>query len=180
MNTKNRLFVLVVFLGIFISESAFSNSLTRDPSKYFFDQFLGDLTEEIDIAKELDKKFILIMFESEECPFCKRMKKTVLNQVNVQEYFRSNFHILLVDIDGDVEITDFKGDATTMKDFSFDQLRVRATPVFAFFDLEGRVIKRGRYTGATTGVEEFMQYGQFMTNDIYKKMSFTRYKRSLK
>lgn len=156
------------------------NAQVRDPNEYFFNHTLGDLTEELEIAREENKKGIIIMFEDDDCPFCARMKKTVLNQSEVQDYYRKNFHILTIDVQGDVEITDFDGNSVSMKDFSFKQHRVRATPVFGFFTLDGKAVKRGRYTGAMTGVDEFMQYGRYLSEGVYEKASFTRYKRALK
>lgn len=147
----------------------------RDPYEYFFDQTLGDFREELVSAKEQGKHGILLFFEMDECPFCHRMKNTVLNQVVVQEYFKKHFLSFPVDIEGDIEITDFTGDTMRAKDFAFKVNRVRATPVFAFYDLEGnRVV---RYTGATAGVDEFMWLGEYFVNGVYKQMKFTKYKR---
>lgn len=151
---------------------------TRDPETHFFDQTFGDFAEELENAREQGKKGILIMFEMEECPFCHRMRQRVLNRKDVQDYFREHFLIFSVDIEGDIEITDFKGNPTTMKDFAFKQFRVRATPVFQFFDLEGKPIRRGRYTGATRDAEEFLLLGRYIVEEAYRKTSFTRYKRS--
>lgn len=92
------------------------------------------------------------MFEMDECPFCHRMKTTVLNRPEVQDYFRKHFLIFSVDIEGDIEITDFQGKPTTMKDFAFKQYRVRATPVFQFFDLG-----ESPSSGAATQVQRKMQ-----------------------
>lgn len=152
----------------------------RDPGTHFFNQTLGDFSEELKIAREQGKSAILIMFEMDECPFCHRMKQTVLNQPEVQAFYRENFLIFPVDIEGDVEITTFKGEVTSEKDFAFKGNRVRATPVFAFFDLEGNPIKRARFTGATNGPEEFLLLGEFVKNQTYKEMTFTRYKRQHK
>ncbi len=150
----------------------------RDPDSHFFDQTFGDFSEELENAREQGKQGILIMFEMDECPFCQRMRRKVLNRSDVQDYFRRHFLIFSVDIEGDVEITDFQGRPTTMKDFAFRQFRVRATPVFQFFDLEGKPIRRGRYTGATRDAEEFLLLGRYIVEGAWKKMSFTRYKRS--
>jgi len=171
-----RIFTFVLVLLV----TSTLNAATRNPEEYFFSQTLGDLTEELEIAADDEKKAILIMFEADDCPFCARMKKTVLNQPDVQDYYRENFHILKMDIEGDVEITDFQGNHTSMKDFSYKQFRVRATPVFAFFDLKGNMLKRSRYTGAMTSKEEFLQYGRFVAEGHNAKMPFSRYKRSLK
>ena len=66
-------------------------STPRDPYQYFFEQTLGDLTEELEIAREEGKQGVFVFFEMDECPFCHRMKQTVLNQPEVQEYFRRVF-----------------------------------------------------------------------------------------
>ena len=147
----------------------------RDPYRHFFQDTFGDFSEELDMARSEDKKGVLIFFEMDECPFCHRMKQYVLNQPEVQEYFRERFRIFAVDIEGDIEITDFQGNMTTQKDFAFKQNQVRATPVFAFFDLEGNRI--ARYTGATSGVEEFMWLGEFVAEGHYEDTSFVKFKR---
>ena len=148
-------------------------AVAAEPS--FFDQTLGDFSEELVAAREANKTGILIFFEMDECPFCHRMKTTILNRPEVIKYFKQHFLIFSVDIEGDVEITDFDGHTTTMKDFAFKQHRVRATPVIAFFDLTGKRVVR--YTGATSDAEEFMLLGEFVVSGEYKNTSFTRYKR---
>lgn len=148
----------------------------RDPYKYFFNETWGDYQEELANARQQGKQGILIFFEMDECPFCHYMKQNVLNQPEVQEYYRKHFLNFSVDIEGDVEITNLQGKQMKQKDFAFREYRVRATPVIAFFDLDGKLIHR--HTGKTSGVEEFMWMGEYIANDIYKEMSFTRYKRS--
>ena len=65
-----------------------------------------------------------------------------------------------------------------MKDFAFKRYRVRATPVFAFFDLDGNYIKPARLTGATRDKEEFMLLGRYVVEGAYTEQPFTRYKRA--
>ena len=146
----------------------------------FFDESLNDMQEEKETAADEGKKGILLMFEMDECPFCARMKKTVLNRGKVQDYFREHFRILTVDIEGDLELTDFEGNDTTQKDFSLKQFRVRATPVFQFLDLKGKPIKNGRLTGATRDANEFMMLGQYIVEGENENMPFLRYKRKQK
>ena len=147
----------------------------RDPETNFFNESFGNFDEELVNARDQVKKGVLLMFQQEDCPYCARMRETVLNQKRVQEYYRENFLIFHVDIEGDVEITDFDGQPTVEKDFAFKQNRVRATPVFAFFDLDGKRI--ARYTGATTDIDEFMLLGQYVIDGEFAAMSFNRYKR---
>ncbi len=150
-------------------------STTRNPGEYFFDQTFGDFREELETARDEGKQGILLMFEMDDCPFCHRMKTTVLNQPAVQDYFKEHFLIFPVDVEGDVEVTTFAGETMPQKDFALKELRVRATPVFAFFDLDGNLVTR--YTGATRDADEFMLLGRYVLDGAYKDTTFTKYKR---
>lgn len=170
-----RTILMLVLVCLTFAEAS---AATRDPGEHFFNQSLGDFSEELMVAREEGKKGVLIMFEMDECPFCHRMKKRVLNQVAVQDYFQEHFQIYTVDIEGDVEISDFKGQPIKEKDFAFKHFKVRATPVFAFFDLDGNLLTR--FTGATNTADEFMWLGEFVVDGHYKSTNFSRYKRAKK
>ncbi|MDH3387678.1 MAG: thioredoxin family protein [Gammaproteobacteria bacterium] len=163
-----------------VSPALLQASTPRDPYRFFFEQSLGDLTEELEIAREAGKQGVFLFFEMDECPFCHRMKQTVLNQPEVQAYFRSHFHSLAIDIEGDIELIDFTGLDTTQKEFSRKN-RVRATPMLAFYDLDGKQIFK--YVGATSGIQEFMWMGEFIVDKVYlqkddsgRNIRFTRFK----
>ena len=158
-----------------IAKEDVSKQAPRDPYKFFFNETWGDLKEELAHAKAQGKEGVLIFFEMDECPFCHFMKKNILNQPVVQDFYRKNFLNFVVDIEGDVEIKNMKGISMKQKDFAVREHRVRATPVIAFFNLDGKRVFR--YTGKASGVDEFLLIGEFVKNKIYKKMSFTRYKR---
>ena len=121
-------FILLLF-------SPSSPAATGD-STGFFNQSLGDFSEELEVAREEGKKGVLLFFEMDECPFCARMKTSVLNQSDVQAFYAERFLVFDVDVEGELEIVDFEGNATTQKEFA-KRCRVRATPVFVFYDLEG-------------------------------------------
>ncbi|HHJ20031.1 MAG TPA: thioredoxin [Gammaproteobacteria bacterium] len=146
-----------------------------DPSSYFFQESFGNFQDELATAKAEGKKGVMLFFEQNDCPFCARMKRTILNQPEVQQYYRDNFRIFAVNIEGDVDITDFQGKTISEKDFSFKTHRVRATPVIRFFDLQGK--KVASYTGATGSKKEFLLLGKFVAEGHYKHSSFTKYKR---
>ena len=141
----------------------------------FFDETFGDFKEELTHAKEQGKAGVFIFFEMDECPFCYRMKTTVMNQQRVMDYFKKNFLLFPIDIEGDIEMTDFQGQTMRMKEFAFNQHRVRATPVLAFFDLQGKMV--AKYTGATADADEFMLLGEYVVSGAYKNSNFTSYKR---
>ena len=176
MRTPRFLFIFILALA-FCSQAAIA-SVGRDPSVYFFNETWGNFQEELVKAREEGKKGILLFFEIDICPFCHRMKRTVLNQPEVQEYYRKNFLIFSVDVEGDVEMVDFDGKTINQNVFSEKVNRVRATPVFMFYDLEGKPVVR--YTGPTSGVQEFMWLGEYVVGGFYKKLRFTKYKRQKK
>lgn len=170
-----QLRLIVLFMILMLPASWAEGTGVRDPYKYFFNESWGDLTEEIKNAKKSGKKALLIFFEMDECPFCHYMKNNVLNQPAVQKYYRKHFLNFSIDIEGDIEMVNLKGQSVIQKDFAFKENRVRATPVIAFFDLDGKRIHR--HTGKTSGVDEFMWLGEYIVNDKYKEMSFSKYKR---
>jgi len=166
------------FIVLLLTMTGLQAGTPRDPYEFFFQQSIGDYAEEMAIAKEEGKKGVMLFFELDECPFCHYMKNTVLNQPEVQEYYRKNFALFAIDIEGDIEMVDFTGKTMRMKDFAFKLNRVRATPVIAFYDFEGKRIVR--FIGKTSGVKEFLQLGEFVASGKYKEMRFTKYKRELR
>jgi thioredoxin-related protein len=149
---------------------------TRNAEEHFFDLKLGDFRNELATAKKEGKSGILIMFEQVDCPFCFRMKNTILNQSEVQDYYHSHFLIFPVDIRGSLPMEDFTGKETTEKAFSVEH-RVYGTPVFDFFDLDGKLITR--FPGTAKDVNEFLLLGRCVVEGACKTTSFSAYKRRL-
>ena len=170
----NKILVVLALIP-FVGCPAYAQ--TMDAGSGFFQQGFGDLTEELEIAREEGKRGVFIMFDDKDCPWCAKMKSTVLNQIEVQEYYRKFFRITRIDRNGDALITDFNGNDITEKDFA-DKTRVRATPVMIFYDLQGRPMYR--HTGASRDVKEFLWMGEFVAEEKYKTQRFTVYKRQKK
>lgn len=172
--SRSLLQVVFLFIGALVCLPAGATA-PRDAEQYFFDESFGNLPDELALAKQEHKKGILLFFEQEDCPFCHRMKTTVLNRPEVQDYFHNYFRIFRVDIEGDLEMTDFRGRTMTQKDFAFKEYNVRATPVLAFFDLDGKLV--ARHTGPTKGVQDFLWLGEYVVGEHYRSESFARFKR---
>ena len=160
---------LLLFYGLGVASAE-----TRDAQEHFFDAKMGDFKSELANAKKEGKTGVLIMFELDDCPFCDRMKRTILNQSEVQDYYHKHFLIYPVDLKGDVAMIDFKGRATTEKAFGLEQ-RIYSTPVFDFFDLEGKHIVR--FPGAAKDANEFLLLGRYVVEGAYTSMPFSKYKR---
>lgn len=166
---KQLLIGLFLLLGVQVSFAE-----TRDINQYFFDAKLGDFKSDLATAKKEGKIGVLIMFEQDDCPWCFRMKQTILNQSEVQDYYRKHFMIFPVDLKGNVPMVDFNGKDTTEKAYSIEQ-RIYGTPVFDFFDLDGKRIVR--FPGAAKDVDEFLLLGKYVVEGAYKDMPFAIYKR---
>jgi thioredoxin-related protein len=138
----------------------------------FFDQSLGDFKVELDDAIKAGKKGVLIMFEAEDCPYCRKMKTQVLNRDDIQGYYRKHFAIFAVDVLGSVTLTDFAGKSHTEKEFANSQ-RVRGTPTFIFIGPNGK--EMARYIGATRDAKEFMELGRYVVEGHWKTMGFGLY-----
>ena len=162
-------------LALFVLACLPALAEVRDPQSHFFMAKMGDFKEELATARKEGRQGVLIMFEMEDCPFCARMKATVLNQPRVQDWYRQHFLIYEMDVKGSTEMTDFQGNTTTEKAFSLTN-RARATPTFLFFDLDGQAVTR--FTGATQTPEEFLLLGRYVVEGAYKSQPFNVYKKT--
>ena len=169
-------FIAAVLSASMLAFSAVASDTVRDPYTHFFQDTFGDFTEELEDVRESGRRGVVIFFEMDECPFCERMRETVLNRADVQDYYRDRFRIFTVDIEGDTEVVDFDGNEMPAKDFAFKINKVRATPVIAFYDLDGRRVVR--FTGAVRDWQEFLWLGEFAADGYYHKTNFTRFKRA--
>lgn len=146
---------------------------TRDPDRYFLQPLLGDLRADLEVARAEGKTGVLLMFEMEDCPHCKRMKATVLNRPEVQDYFRQHFLIYPIDTLGALPLVDFNGRELTERAYTRAQ-GVRGTPAFLFFDLDGN--RLFGLAGAIASVRDFLALGQYVVDGEFQRMSFQAYR----
>ena len=148
---------------------------SRDPYSHFFNPNTGDLKAELADARGSGKKAIFLMFEQEGCPGCIQMKNHVLNQPEVQKFYREHFLNFAIDIYGSVPVTDFTGHALTEKSYA-QSLKVKATPTLAFYDLDGSEVLR--VVGPVREAGEFLLLGEFIASGAYKTRQFAEYRYS--
>jgi thioredoxin-related protein len=160
-------FCCAAFFGVLLAAGIAQASADK-----FFDLSLGDFKAELATASQAGKQGILLMFETEDCPYCRRMREQVLSRGDVQAYFHRQFSIYSVDIRGDVSVTDFSGTETNEKTLA-RAMRVRGTPTFVFVGLDGKEL--ARYTGATKDAKEFMQLGRYVAEGHYRNQSFEQF-----
>jgi len=172
LNIKNLFVLCLSSFMLFTSYQAWS------AEDAFFSETFGNYQEELEVAKEDGKKGVFIFYHMDECPFCHRMRSTIMTEPDVIKLYKDNFTNLMHDIEGSNEITDFDGTKDTAQNIAEKKYRVRATPVMMIFDLEGKPVVK--YTGPTRTKEEFKWLAEYVIDGSYKKESFTAYKRARK
>lgn len=146
---------------------------TRDPDLHFFQASFGDLKEELGLARAEGKRGLFLMFYAEHCTPCIVMKKTVLNQVPVQEHFRRHFRVLKIDFNGDAEVTDVDGRPMRSKDYAQKVARVRGTPSFMVIGLDGKEVLR--HFGPTRDAKQFMWFADYVVKEEFRRRPFDAY-----
>ena len=118
------------------------------------------------------KTGLLLYFEQEGCPYCRRMMQTIFNQRSVQDWYREHFVSIAVDIRGDVEFRDVDGITLPSKVFA-EHRKIKLTPVISFLDLNG--IEIFRKSGMIAKPEEFLLMGRYITEGRYTDTVFAEY-----
>jgi len=150
-------------------------ALERDPDTYFFNAFLGDLRDELAQARASGRKGLLVMYHFEECPSCQRMRRQVLNQPEVQDWFRRTFVVIPIDVRGAQSITDLNGKTLPERDYG-RAMAIRGTPTFDFYAPDGTRLYR--HVGGLFAPADFLLLGQFIVSGAYQGRTFKEYRHS--
>jgi thioredoxin-related protein len=106
----------------------------------WFAQSLLILPEEIaDAARE--NKRVMLYFEQDGCPYCKRMVEVTFRDPKVSGRMQQRFVPIVLNIWGDREVTTPDGKVMSEKQLAA-HLKVQFTPTLLFFDEKGGVAVR--------------------------------------
>jgi len=131
----------------------------------------NDYQGEIEAAADEGKRLIMF-FHQTGCPYCDKMKARVHPDAGVQAYFEDKFVMMETNIKGNLDIVMPDGTPGTEYDFA-RKSRVRATPVYIFYDTDGSQALRA--TGFLDP-KRFKLAGQYVVEGVHKtKKSFFRY-----
>ncbi|MDA1089892.1 MAG: thioredoxin family protein [Proteobacteria bacterium] len=144
---------------------------TNVRAEFIFESVDNNFPDEVAAAAE-EKKNLVVMFQQTGCPYCAKMHARVFPDPKVNEFYSKNFAMMMSNIRGDLPVTAPSGKKMTEKQLA-GSLRVRATPVFIFYDKNGKVALR--VTGYMDA-ERFNKAGQYVLEGVYKtKVSLYRY-----
>ncbi len=155
------------------SDLVFDDTQLEDELVYpdWFKLSLGDLGDDLKIAKKDGKNGIVTYFGQRRCAYCKQFFETSLADTDIQNYLREHYDLIAFDIWGIDDIIDTDG-----KEYSERELAVHYktnfTPSLVFYDREGTPVfrLRGYYPPY-----KFRAALQYVTEGFYKSEKFPDY-----
>jgi len=140
-------------------------------AEFIVESIDNNFPDEIAAAAE-ENKMLVVMFQQTGCPYCAKMRARVFPDPKVIAYYSKRFVMFHSNIRGDLPVVGPDGKEMTEKQLA-RKLRVRATPVFIFYDKKGQ--QALRVTGFMDA-ERFIKAGQYVADGVYKtKTSLYRY-----
>lgn len=133
-------FNLVVFVPLTVTPAtARADASTHAPKGVFSESFLLLLEDAKDAERE--GKRLLIFFEQDGCPACRRMAENTFRDAQVQSILKRDYTLLAINIHGARETTWIDSKIRSEKDLAAF-LGVRATPTLLMLDGQGKVLAR--------------------------------------
>jgi thioredoxin-related protein len=146
---------------------------------WFLQSFL-ELGPDLEEAAAEGKR-LAVMIEQRGCPYCRETHLVNLADPAVAGYIRERFAVLQLNLVGDLEVTDFDGEALSEKRFAA-RYGVRFTPTILFFpdsaDGLGDLPPREREVARLVGYQEpdaFRRTFAFVHERAYESESLTDY-----
>ncbi|MBF0249985.1 MAG: thioredoxin fold domain-containing protein [Alphaproteobacteria bacterium] len=140
-------------------------------AEYRVESIDNDYRSAVEDAKAENKRLVLF-FHQAGCPYCDKMRARVHPAPMVMDYFSQHYVMMEVNIKGNLDMVAPDGSASSEADYS-RKIRVRATPVFVFYDQDGSEALR------TTGYLDekgFLTAGRYVVDGVHKTdTSFFRY-----
>jgi len=117
---------------------------------------------------------ILLFFETEHCPFCARMRKSVLIDQAVINKLQASFIALPLDIESDQMMRDEAGEPISVRQYAQRYKRIVLTPTMVFVDANFNLLHR--HSGLIATNEEFKKLLEFVSSRAYDSYSWKHFK----
>lgn len=156
-------------------QSAFFAALLLIPAtgqaEYREQSIDNDYRSEIEALAE-EGKYLVLFFHQAGCPYCDKMRARVHPTLKVMDYFTDNFVMMESNIKGNLDVVMPDGTEGSEVDFA-KKVRVRATPVFIFYAMDGTPALR---TTGYLNADSFLLAGKYVVEGVHKTdKSFFRY-----
>jgi len=158
------------------------DGLYRQP--WFLESFL-ELPEDLQGAANAGKRFA-IAWELRGCPYCRETHLVNFARPDIEDYVKTNFEILQLNIIGSRKVTDFDGSEISEKALAA-KYGVRFTPTFQFFPetvagLAGKPPEKREVARAPGYLrpDDFLALFRFVREKGYETKSFRDYLRGVR
>ena len=140
-------------------------------AEYRSESIDNDYQGEVQAAAD-EGKYLVLFFHQAGCPYCDKMRARVHPEPAVMDYFSKHFVMMESNIKGNLDVVMPDGAPANEVEFA-RKIRVRATPVFMFYDKDGSAALR------TTGYldeKQFLLAGKYVVVGVHKTgKSYVRY-----
>jgi len=140
-------------------------------AEYRSESIDNDYQNEVQAAAE-EGKYLVLFFHQAGCPYCDKMRARVHPEPAVMDYFSKHFVMMESNIKGNLDVVMPDGAPANEVEFA-RKIRVRATPVFMFYDKDGSAALR------TTGYldeKQLLLAGKYVVDGVHKTgKSYVRY-----
>src|SRR4051794_13474030 len=149
---------------------------------WFVESFL-ELADDLQAAAKSGKRFA-VMWELRGCPYCRETHLVNFARPDVEDYIKSNFEILQLNIIGSRKVTDFDGADISEKALAA-KYGIRFTPTFHFFPETAAGLRERspeqREVARAPGYlrpDDFLALFRFVREKEYERRTFRDYMRA--
>ena len=153
------------------------DGLYRQP--WFVESFL-ELGDDLQTAAKSGKRFA-VMWELRGCPYCRETHLVNFARQDIEDYVKTNFDILQLNIIGSRKVTDFDGKETSEKALAA-KYGVRFTPTLQFFPESAESLSNAspdkREIARAAGYlrpDDFLAMFRYVREKAYERKSFRDY-----
>ena len=153
--------VLSILAAVFMSLPAVATEIGDDglhKAPWMRDTF-KDLTEDLEEANAEGKR-LMVIIEQRGCIYCKKMHEEVFVLPEITDLIEENFFVVQINMFGDVEVTDFDGEAMAEKDI-VKRWGALFTPNIYFFPAEVEENQTAAQAAVATMPGAFGKYTTF-------------------
>ncbi len=158
--------LLTFFLGVFIilscQKESGVNKFAQNP-----DPIIQDALK--------NKKILILIFESENCQYCDKLHREVLDQPDFKEKkIKNNISIAIIDANGERMVTDPETGAKMEESAMAYAYKVTGYPTIIVFDPEQNY-KVLYFQPGFIPKQDFMDFLDYLGSKCYKKLKFDKY-----
>ncbi|NOZ11074.1 MAG: thioredoxin fold domain-containing protein [Gammaproteobacteria bacterium] len=155
--------LLSVILCLFVTVGTAS----ADPPKgYDFKRYDDGMT----IAKAESKR-IFLYFGRYGCGWCDKTNKEAFSKEEVKNRYSRHYSLIYADAESGDRLSLPSGERITERELGV-QLKAFATPLFAYFEPNGKLILK---ISGLQSAADLLLYDRYIHGEIYKKMGFRAY-----